>query len=136
MHFLLPLFLAAASFIQSDAGSIPIQLEDAVTPEERIKGLAGRKSLPTDQGMLFHIDPPTEVTIWMYETLIDLSVAFLDETKTIREIHELKAYPEIQDAAFFLKESVKASFKASYVLEMNAHWFRDHGVKVGDRLSF
>jgi uncharacterized membrane protein (UPF0127 family) len=131
-HLLLPLLLAAS--IKSGSTTYPIQLEQAVTQEERVQGLSGRPFLAPDQGMLFHLDEPTYVTIWMYRTQIDLAVAFLDEKGVIREIHELKAYPEIQDPAFFTAQSVTAAFRASYVLEMNAHWFRDHQIKIGNYL--
>ncbi len=112
----------------------PLTLEHAVTPAQRTQGLSGRASLPPDHGMLFHFDPPEPICIWMYQTLIDLSLAFLDEKGTIREIHELKAYPAIHDPAFFSAHSVTSGFPASYALEMNSHWFRNHDVKTGDRL--
>ncbi|MCE5317927.1 MAG: DUF192 domain-containing protein [Parachlamydia sp.] len=111
-----------------------LTLEHARTPEQRTKGLAGRSFLSPDHGMLFHFDLPQRACIWMHKTLIDLSLAYLDDKGSIREIHELKAYPNIQDPAFFAEHCVAAGFPCSYALEMNRNWFTAHGIGVGDRL--
>lgn len=111
-----------------------LTLEHARTPEQRAKGLSGRSLLPADRGMLFHFDAPQRACIWMHETLIDLSLAYLDDKGTIREIHELKAYPAIHDPAFFAAHCVAADFPCSYALEMNRNWFTSHGISVGDQL--
>ena len=90
----------------------------------------------------------------MFNCLIDLSLAFLDEDSVITEIRQLKAYPEKMDPKrqvlslkdlkkypffdpiliFFYKNQVSSSKKAQYALEMRSGWFREKGVKVGDRL--
>lgn len=113
---------------------VELTLEHARTVKQRTKGLSGRSSLPTDQGMLFHFDPPQRACIWMHETLIDLSLAYLDDKGVIREIHELKAYPEIHDPAFFSAHCVLAGFPCSYALEMNRNWFSSHDIHIGDQL--
>lgn len=138
------------------AGRIPIELEYAKTEVQQTLGLMQRKELGTNQGMLF-IYPKAEVrSIWMFNCFIDLSVAFLDDRLRILEIHELKAYPEMMDpkrlvltyqdislyppydpiTQFFMQQSVQSSAKTSYVLEMNAKWFYNHRVTVGDQLIF
>ena len=84
--------------------------------------------------MTFNYEAPQRLSIWMYNTWIDLSVAFLDDNKVIREIYELKAYPDQHDPNFFRVREASSSFMASYALEMNAGWFKAHGVKLGDRV--
>lgn len=116
--------------------SLPITLEYAVTSQELHQGLMERTTLPPDHGMIFIYQEPAYISIWMYNTKIDLSLAFLDENKVIREIHELKAYPNIKDPKFFASNSVTSSFPAKYGLEMNAHWFTEHDVKVGDKAAW
>lgn len=140
--FCLFLLLCNVSF----ADEIQLDLEFAKTEKERTLGLMQRRSMPENHGMLF-IYPQKEIaSIWMFNCYLDLSVAFLDEKGVIQEIHELKAYPEkmdsirsIQDYSmndpvilFFLSQSVKSSFKVSFALEMNAGWFYNHGVSLGD----
>lgn len=122
------------SFLLIAQTTFAFQIEHATTPEQRVKGLSERSSLPQDQGMLFYFDRPAPATIWMYRTLIDLSVAFLDDKGIVREIYELKSYPAVSDPNFFVRRSVTSTFNASYALEMNAHWFEKNGVKVGSRL--
>ena len=112
---------------------IPITLEHAVTDQEMAMGLMRRSVLAPDHGMTFNYKTPQRLTFWMYNTLIDLSVAFLDENKTILEIYDLKAFPLITDKRFFHDNSVTSKAKAKYALEMNKGWFEKHGVKPGDR---
>lgn len=133
---------------------IPITVEHAVTPDALAWGLMQRRWLPTDHGMLFHYLPPQRLSFWMLNTFLDLSVAFIDAKGIIREIHELKAYPErmrfmrpITDVKtlkslpnnhpvvmFFSKHAVKSSFSATYALEMPTGWFQEHDVRVGARI--
>lgn len=135
---------------------IPITLEFAKTADELTWGLMQRPSLPQDHGMLFIYPEPAKASIWMFNCLINLSVAFIDENGMIRQINELKAYPDKIDSKrpvrsphelklyslkdpfirFFEKRSVSTRFAVSFVLEMNAYWFQKHGVKVGDQLRW
>ena len=39
----------------------------------------GVEHLPADQGMAFVFDEPVDSTFWMKDTLIPLSIAFVDE---------------------------------------------------------
>ncbi len=113
------------------AERIPMTLKHAVTQEQLASGLMGCKALPPDEGMTFNFSFPQPVTIWMYNCYIDLSRAFLDGNKVIREIHEMKAFPQMRDKEFFQHLSVTSSFPAAYVLEMNAGWFAKHGIQPG-----
>lgn len=117
------------------AEEVDLTLEHAVDYVQRSQGLMHREYLPPNHGMLFWYHPPQKVSIWMYNTQIDLSVAFLDHNMVIREIHELKAYPKVKDPDFFHRRAKTASFEAAYVLEMNKGWFTQHGIKRGDKLA-
>lgn len=126
------LFLLAYLFTFLGGDEISITLEHAVTENQQSYGLMNRKSMPFNHGMTFNYPAPRLLSFWMYQTQMDLSLAFLDENKVIREIHELKSYPEINDPLFFLKMSITSSFPASYALEMNKDWFVKNGVHPGD----
>lgn len=115
---------------------IPIELEHAITPQQKMRGLMERTELGENAGMLFHYEQPKYISIWMMNTKIDLSLAYLDDKGVIKEIHELKAYPEVKDPTFFANRMVTSSFRASYALEMRAHWFSDHQVNPGAHLIF
>jgi uncharacterized protein len=121
-------------FYRSEAAIIPITLDYAQTDEEVTRGLMYTSSLAPDHGLLFSFPSPMKLSFWMYNTWIDLSIAFLDEHQVIREIYELKSYPEITDPSFFAKHSVSSTSAAQYALEMNKQWFENHQVKPGDRV--
>lgn len=151
------LFIFSLTFNSLGAEQIAIVLEHAKTEEQMMWGLMQRESLPENQGMLFHYPCAKKSSIWMFNCLIDLSVAFLDSEGKILEIYELKAYPEKMDPkrpvysidhltklypaddpilSFFRKNKVVSTLPAHYCLEMNAHWFKEHSVKPGDFVTW
>lgn len=143
------LFSTFSSFCFSE--TIPITIEIAKTDNQRAWGLMKKDSMPANHGMLFY--NPTGY-VWMFNTNIDLSLAFLDKSGTIISIHELQAFPQMMDPQrpvnsvadfwkypthdkiyqFFLHRSQPVPLKAKFVLEMNWKWFDRHGVQAGDRL--
>ena len=88
----------------------------------------GVESLPPDEGMAFVYDEPTASTFWMRNTLIPLSIAFVDAEGRIVAIEEMT--PCVVDDC-----PTWDAGGATYTLaiEANAGWFADHGVAVGDR---
>ncbi len=97
--------------------------EVARTPEERSKGLMHRKSMPEDSGMLF-IYPENRIpAFWMKNTLIPLSIAFIDPGGMIIDIQDME--PETEDHH-------SPPSRIGYALEMNKGWFEHNGIKVGD----
>jgi uncharacterized membrane protein (UPF0127 family) len=75
--------------------------------------------------MLFLFDEPAIQCMWMKNTLIPLSVAFLDEAGTIINIADMQPHSE---------DSHCAVRPARYALEMNRGWFAERGIKTGARL--
>jgi len=71
----------AASFqplkIVTGTGVQEFSVEIAVTEEEKQTGLMHRKQLADRKGMLFDFDPEQEVAMWMKNTNVALSVAFI-----------------------------------------------------------
>ncbi len=99
-----------------------IRAETARTPEERSKGLMNRRHMGKNDGMLFVFEPPQIVGMWMKNTLLPLSVAFIDEQGRIINIAEM--LPETLDTHTSLAP-------AKYALELNAGWFDQHGILAG-----
>src|SRR5882724_6919528 len=58
-------------------GKHPVRVEVVQSDEERSKGMMFRQKLGHDDGMLFIFDDPGYHAMWMMNTLIPLSVAFL-----------------------------------------------------------
>ena len=108
------------------AGMHRISAEVARTPEQRAIGLMHRKSMPQHAGMIFVFDRPEALCFWMKNTLIPLSIAFLQDDGTILNIEEMK--PQTLDSHCSVRPT-------RYALEMNAGWFAKRGLKPGDRIT-
>jgi uncharacterized membrane protein (UPF0127 family) len=104
-----------------------IWVEVAKTPEERNHGLMGRKHLGKEEGMLFIFETEDYHGFWMKDTLIPLSIAFIDKHGRIVWITDMK--PQTLD-------SYLPPGPVLYALEMNKGWFSSHGVKTGDVVRF
>lgn len=103
-----------------------IQVEVAGTPAAQVSGLMHRKVLPEHRGMLFAYAESGALCMWMKNTLIPLSVAFIDAEARIINIEDMQ--PGTRDLHC-------ASRPAQYALEMNRGWFRNNGIKSGDTVS-
>jgi uncharacterized membrane protein (UPF0127 family) len=107
-------------------GGNEITAEVADSAEERAIGLMNRKTLPENHGMLFVFDTDSQVSFWMKNTLIPLSIAFISSDGTIRQIEDM----EPGSLASTVSER-----HVRYALEMNRGWFEENGVGPGDVLS-
>jgi uncharacterized membrane protein (UPF0127 family) len=104
-----------------------IWVEVAKTPEERNHGLMGRKHLGKDEGMLFIFEAEDYHGFWMKDTLIPLSIDFIDKDGRIVWITDMK--PQTLDSRV-------PPIPILYALEMNKSWFSSHGIKAGDVVRF
>jgi uncharacterized membrane protein (UPF0127 family) len=95
-------------------------------PDERRRGLMGVESLPADEGMAFVFDEPVDSTFWMKDTLIPLSIAFLDEDGLLIDVLDMEPCEADPCPSYGVGEP--------YVLavEANIGWFQEHGVEPGD----
>jgi uncharacterized protein len=112
--------------IQLSAGMHLIRAEVAADPADRMQGLMHRKSLGANAGMLFIFDEAAIHCMWMKNTLIPLSVAFIDEGGTILNIADMQPHSE---------QSHCAAAQARFALEMTKGWFAQRGVKPGMKLG-
>jgi uncharacterized membrane protein (UPF0127 family) len=76
--------------------------------------------------MLFIFDEATTHCMWMKNTLLPLSVAFIDERGAIINVEDMA--PQTED-------SHCANRPARYALEMNRGWFAARGIKPGSRIG-
>lgn len=103
-----------------------IKAEVAQTERQREIGLMYRTTMGPNEGMIFVFEHAGTQCFWMKNTLIPLSVAFVDEDGTIVNTDEMKA--ETEDAHCSAKP-------VRHVLEMNKGWFSKRGVKPGTRIT-
>jgi hypothetical protein len=116
---------AAPRTIELGAGMHLIHAEVADSFATRMQGLMHRTSLPPNGGMLFVFDEDAIHCMWMKNTLIPLSVAFLDASGAIINVADMQPQTE---------QSHCAARPARYALEMTQGWFAQRGVRAGTRL--
>jgi len=89
----------------------------------RQQGLMYRQSLPENAGMWFVWQDHTVQCMWMKNTGIPLSIAFVDRRGKIFNIYDLQPYQ---------RRSVCSKRAAQYALEVNQGWFSKNNIRVGD----
>ena len=127
---LLVIFVSAAAraelpVVQLAVGMHLVRAELADSMGTRMEGLMFRKSMPQGSGMVFVFEETAPHCMWMKNTLIPLSVAFIDEAGAIINIADMQPHSE---------QSHCASRPARYALEMNKGWFAQRGIKAGVKL--
>ncbi len=118
--------LAELPTVQLSTGMHLIRAEVADSMGTRMEGLMHRKSMPQGSGMVFVFEENAPHCMWMKNTLIPLSVAFIDESGAIINIADMQPHSE---------QSHCAARPARYALEMNKGWFAQRGIRPGARLS-
>ena len=109
-----------------NAGIHVIQAEVAGNAATRSQGLMRRKAMAQGAGMLFLFDESAAHCMWMKNTLIPLSVAFIDERGQIVNIADMQPLDETSHCA---------SRPARYALEMNQGWFKKRGIGPGSHVD-
>lgn len=104
------------------AGVHLITAEVAADDQSREIGLMYRHELAPNHGMLFVFDPPYKACMWMRNTLIPLSVAFIDTSGRIVNIEEMQAQTD---------QIHCARREVPFALEMAHGWFSDRGLNAG-----
>lgn len=131
--FFIPFFLFS---VASQAQQMPrmefsfgfyrVDAEVAADQGSRMQGLMQRRSMPAQQGMLFVFPELAPHCMWMRNTFIPLSVAFIDREGRVINIEDMQ--PQTED-------NHCAARPARFALEMNRGWFAAKGIKPGARLN-
>lgn len=106
-------------------GDKTLTVEVAATPASRSQGLMFRQSLPDDHGMLFIWPREQRIAMWMKNTPIPLSVAFIDREFRILNIADMEPFSTRAHAS---------SAPALFALEVQRGWFARNGIAAGDTL--
>lgn len=113
---------AQLPLVELFAGMHRIEAEVAATPESRQIGMMQRTVMPSQRGMLFVFPEVVRHCMWMRNTLLPLSVAFLDQNGRIINVEDMQ--PKTEDNHCARKP-------ARYALEMNLGWFKSRGLGAG-----
>jgi uncharacterized membrane protein (UPF0127 family) len=124
-----PLFSRGTLVIETDGGSVVLDVEIAETRRARATGLMGRESLPEDAGMVFLERQPVRLSFWMKDTLIPLSIAFWGEENEILAILDME--PCRADPC----PTHDPGVAWTGAVEVNQGFFTRNGVEVGDEVT-
>jgi uncharacterized protein len=103
-----------------------LKVEVAQKEEDLQKGLMFRKSMPANEGMLFVFQDREYHAMWMKNTFIPLSVAFVDQDGTILNILDMEPHT---------LDSHQSAGPSIYAIETNKGWFAQRKVKAGDKVT-
>ena len=110
----------------SGEGDVEVRVEISDDMNEMQRGLMGRTALAEDAGMLFVYPEERELSFWMRNTLIPLSIAYMDSEGRIVDIQDMRALDDEEP-------HYTSAEPAMYALEVNRGFFDERGVEVGDR---
>src|SRR5512134_374723 len=108
--------------IEIELAGHKLEVEVAATPDTRSIGLMHRRMLPENRGMLFVFPEPSIYSMWMANTHIPLSVAYLDPQGRVINIRDM---PPLTHSSF------AAGGDALYAIETNQGWFAKRGIGPG-----
>jgi uncharacterized membrane protein (UPF0127 family) len=114
--------------IELRVGGQTLLIELAVTSDQRERGLMFRSQMAANTGMLFVFPNDQNLSFWMRNTQLPLSIAFIDANQRILNVEEMQAFDD--------KTIHQSRGPARYALELNQGWFAQYGVKAGDPVEF
>lgn len=112
--------------VELQAGIHLVRAEVASTHESRMRGLMFRERLGQNQGMLFVFEQKSTQCFWMRNTLLPLTIAFIDDDGSIVNLADMQPLSE---------DSHCSAKPIRYALEMEQGWFARRGLKAGARLA-
>jgi uncharacterized membrane protein (UPF0127 family) len=114
--------------IEATVGGHALRLRVVATPEKRAAGLMFYRELPDDLGMLFVFPVDQELSFWMRNTLVPLSVAYLDAERRILNVEDMQPLDE--------QTFHRSAGPARYALEVRQGWFAARGIGAGAVVEF
>jgi uncharacterized membrane protein (UPF0127 family) len=108
-------------------GARDTRLQVALRQTEQTRGLMERQSLEPDEGMLFVFPRQQKMSFWMRNTPLPLDIGYFDSEGILREVYPL--FPHDERAVVSVAQNLQ------FAVEMRQGWFREHGVRPGDRLD-
>ena len=112
-----------------NAGSgeeVEVAVEIADDRSEQARGLMERTALAEDRGMLFVYPRERDLSFWMENTLIPLSIAYINDDGSIADILDMEPLDTT---------SHPSSEPVQYALEVNQGFYEEHGIEAGDTVE-
>ncbi len=114
--------------------TVDVRVEVADTESMREVGLMCRRALDPDAGMLFVFEDVTREAFWMKNTLIPLSIAFLDNRWQVVGIFDMRVAPNPADPP--VTDTWAPTRPYRYALEVNQGFFKAHGLDDHAQIRF
>jgi len=124
-------FMKEGSLTFTDSLNNPIttiDIEIADNDDDRQNGLMYRKSMETNQGMLFIFPLQEMQSFWMRNTLLPLDMIFVNADKKIITIHK--------NTKILSDQSYASTEPAQYVVEVCAGFSDKYSLKPGDKINW
>ena len=115
--------------VQINEVNIPVEL--ATTSAAVQKGLSGRLSLDSDKGMLFVFSRPAIYRFWMPDMHFPLDIIWIKNGIIVDISQNIPNIFDPKNPKFYTPSS-----PAQYVLEINADFSKNKGIKIGDSVIF
>lgn len=113
-------------FITKESKQITINVELAISQEQKSHGFMNRKNIPEGTGMIFLYDRDEKMYFWMKDTPSPLSIAFIDSSGVIKEIKDMMPYS---------LKTIESTLSLRYALEVPQGMFKRLKLDVGDSLT-
>ena len=104
-------------------GAEELVAELALTGEQEMTGMMFRTNILENEAMLFVFRGPSQQAFWMKNTIVPLSIGFIDPDGTLLEVSDLQ--PLNTNAVS------SESLNIQYVLETKQGWFERHHIRPG-----
>lgn len=120
-------FERSAVVIHTAGGARRFDVEMAVTPDQRARGLQYRDELARDAGMLFDYGEPQQASMWMKNTYVPLDMLFIAADGRIVNIAE--------DTVPLSLTPIRSDGPVRAVLEVRAGTAERLGIEPGNRVE-
>ncbi len=108
-----------------------VRAELMTHPQDMMRGMMFRKSLPEDRGMLFIHGSPGQYSYWMYQVEIPLDIIWMDRNGRVVELSPNTPPCESEASQC---PSYGGTVESLYVLELAAGSIEKHGIRIGSRI--
>jgi uncharacterized membrane protein (UPF0127 family) len=113
--------------ITTQSGQRRFAVDIADTPERQELGLMQVRKLPRGLGMLFPVDPPGRMQMWMKDTYLSLDMVFIGADDRIACVRERTTPQSL--------ENINCPHDVHAVLEIAAGVARRLGIHAGDEVA-
>jgi hypothetical protein len=112
--------------VKLTAGFHVITAEAATTGQARTIGLMHRERLAPNHGMLFIFEYKSQQCFWMRNTIVPLTIAFIEDDGTIVQLADMAPQSDFSHCS---QRPVR------YALEMEQGWFGKRGIAPGSKVG-